>query len=208
MLFSGLDPTTLVSLVIAVVVAISVHEFAHAVAADLLGDPTPRQQGRLTLDPRRHLEPWGSIMLLLGGFGWGRPVYTNPHYYRCDARTGMAIVAIAGPLSNLALAMLASFPIRLQLVSQPILAYGVWIFVSTNIALLVFNLIPISPLDGFKIAVGFLPDSWACMLLRLEARGPMILMMLVIMPRLIGFDLIGMLMGPPHGVIMDMLHGA
>lgn len=192
---------------ITLVVAISVHEFAHAVVADWLGDPTPRHQGRLTLDPRRHLDPLGSIMLVVAGFGWGRPVYTNPRYYRCEPRTGMAMVAIAGPLSNLALAMLASFPLRLQLITQPNLAVSVWTFISINVVLLVFNLIPIPPLDGFKVAVGFLPDDWARVLLRLEQYGPMILLLLILVGRL-GFPLLGLLIGPAYAVIVEMLVGA
>lgn len=206
MLFSGFDLVSFATVAITLVVAISVHEFSHAAAADWLGDTTPRHQGRLTLDPRRHLDPLGSIMLVIAGFGWGRPVYTNPRYFRGDARTGMAMVAAAGPISNLVLAIFAAFPVRLGMITDRTIASNVVVFISINVLLLVFNLIPVAPLDGFKVAVGFLPDEWAHIMIRLEQYGPMILMMLILSGRL-GFNLLGMLMGPAHRAIVEILLG-
>ena len=108
MFLDNFDPILYLSRIIILILAISVHEFAHALAADWLGDPTPRSQGRLTLDPRKHLDAFGSIMFLIAGFGWGKPVYTNPRNFKGDPRTGMAVVAAAGPMSNLLIADIGS----------------------------------------------------------------------------------------------------
>ena len=143
-------------------------------------------------------------MLLVAGFGWGRPVYTNPHYFRTEVRTGMAIVAAAGPLSNLVLAMLASLPVRLGLPLPHSVQWFVFFGTLINVTLMVFNLIPVSPLDGFKVAAGFLPAEWDHILIRMERYGPMILMLLILGGQF-GFNLLGLLMGPARGVIMKLL---
>lgn len=104
----NLDIPTIIERVIVLLIAFTVHELAHAVTADYLGDPTPRRMGRITLNPLKHLDPFGTIMLIIAGFGWAKPVMTNPMNMRGNPHTSMAIVAFAGPLSNLVMAGIAA----------------------------------------------------------------------------------------------------
>ena len=184
----GRSIASIVSLLIVLVIAFTVHEFAHAFVAYRLGDPTARNQGRLSLDPRRHLDVIGTLMVLAVGFGWAKPVPVNPYYLRGNPKTSMAIVAVAGPLSNLALAILAALFVRLigldffpSYASFFIPSPGQLIlaFIQLNVVLLFFNLIPIAPLDGFKVLLGFLPSQTAASFRKLEAVGPLILLLLL-----------------------------
>ena len=228
----GLTLPTILSLGLTLVIAITVHEFAHAYTADALGDPTPRMQGRVTLNPLKHLDPFGSILFILTGFGWGRPVMTNPANFARrgygvqtpdnlfinflesssnPVRVGMAIVAAAGPFSNLLLALLAAIPVRLGLIQAlnfggiegvtPSIADFIIIFISVNIGLMLFNLIPISPLDGSKIAVGLLPPALADPLIQIDRYGPLILMLLLIS----GF--FGLFMRPAQNGLFNLITG-
>ena len=141
------------------VIAITIHEFAHAATADRLGDPTPRSQGRLTLNPLAPLDPVGTIMLLLFRFGWGKPVVFDP-YNLAHPRRDAGIISFAGPISNLLLASLLSLGLRflpLPLVLQPLL----YITILLNLTLAVFNLVPVYPLDGEKILAALLPRDLA-----------------------------------------------
>lgn len=212
----GLNLATIISLGITLILAITVHEFAHAITADYLGDSLPRSQGRVTLNPLAHLDPFGSLLFIVSGFGWGRPVLTNPHNYRIPIRTGMAIVAFAGPLSNFIMAMLAAIPFRLGLgdalnfggVGEIVPSFSgfLLLFIQINLGLMLFNLIPISPLDGFKVALGVLPDQWANTLAGLEQVGPMLLLLLVVSGRF-GFNLLGFLVGPAQDGLFRLLVG-
>ncbi len=194
------------ALVTALLVGITVHEFSHALAADSLGDPTPRYRGRLTLNPRAHLDPFGTFLLFAAGFGWGKPVPVNPNLMRGhDPRTAMAIVAAAGPLSNLVMAGLAGLAIKIGLVDwhTPFVvnkrAVAVWdsadflgLYVSSiviiGIILAIFNLTPLFPLDGFSVALGILPRDLADGLEQLRAWGPGLLLMFIFgLPLLTGF---------------------
>lgn len=137
----------------ALLVAITIHEFAHAVAADKLGDPTPRIQGRLTLNPLAHLDPVGTIALILFKFGWGKPVQFDP-YNLANPKRDSAIISFAGPMANLILAAALAVFIRLGvgvIILEP--------FVFLNVILAIFNLVPIHPLDGGKILVGLIRDE-------------------------------------------------
>ena len=212
MLLSNPDPFYLGSLLLSVVIAISVHEFAHALAADLLGDRTPRLDGRLTLDPRSHIDPFGAILFLLAGFGWGRPVLTNPRNVRTGFRTGMALVAAAGPFSNLVLAFITAQLLRSGLLARFVpwdwVAGFLYIFMGLNVVLLIFNLLPVPPLDGFKVALGLLPDNVADMLSGIERTGPLLLMLLVLSGNLtqqFGFTPLGLLMNPARNAVMQLL---
>ena len=205
MLLDNFDPILYLSRIIILILAISVHEFAHALAADWLGDPTPRSQGRLTLDPRKHLDAFGSIMFLIAGFGWGKPVYTDPRNFKGDPRTGMAVVAAAGPASNLLLAYIGSILYRLGLVQTEISYYFLFLFVSLNILLMLFNLLPISPLDGYQVTVGLLPYEIATVIARYQGQGPIILMRLIGAGSIFNFNLLGLLLGQPYQMILGLL---
>ena len=186
------------SVVTALLVGITFHEFCHALVAYSLGDPTARRLGRLTLNPAAHLDPFGTLLLFIGGFGWGKPVPVDGRRLRNGAHTGMAVVSAAGPLSNLAVAGLMSLPIKAGLVPwhSPFLVpasvsswkvddyVGLFLgaLVIFNVVLAVFNFIPLAPLDGFKVAVGLLPRDLAVRVARLEAYGPGILLVLLLLP--------------------------
>jgi Zn-dependent protease len=166
------DTSKLLALVLTipgVLIAITFHEFAHAFAADKLGDDTPRRQGRLSLNPFAHLDPVGSILLLFAGFGWGKPVEVNPRNYNRDMsmEKADAIVSIAGPVMNFLLALVftliycavykfAYFEIATNTVFSLIMS-AVYYTIYINIGLGVFNLIPLPPLDGSKVIMPFLP---------------------------------------------------
>jgi Zn-dependent protease len=182
----------------ALVLGISFHEFSHAFTANMLGDPTAKLQGRVTLNPAAHLDPTGTAFLLLGGFGWGKPTPVNPFRLRNGPRTGRAMVAGAGPVSNILMATVAAIPLRIGLVDwrSPFLVprsvsdWGLNEYVSLfltaiiifNIFLAVFNLLPLAPLDGFAVAVGLLPRDLALEVSKLEQYGPAILMALILLP--------------------------
>jgi Zn-dependent protease len=205
MILDNFDPILYFSRIIILILAISVHEFAHALAADWLGDPTPRSQGRLTLDPRKHLDAFGSIMFLIAGFGWGKPVYTDPRNFRGDPRTGMAVVAAAGPVSNLLLAYIGSLLYRIGLIQTEISYYFLFLFVSLNILLMLFNLLPIAPLDGYQVTVGLLPYEIATVIARYQSQGPIILMLIIVAGSVFQFNLLGLLLGPPYQLVLGLL---
>ena len=174
----------LILLVPAFLVAVTVHELAHGVVADRLGDPTARLQGRLTLNPLPHIDPLGAIAFLLAGFGWAKPVPVNAHSLQ-HPRRDMAWIAAAGPLANFVVAfvglvalVLAQRAIELPFLSEPIDGMLRAIF-RFNVALGIFNLIPLPPLDGGHFLPYFLPRrSWA-RFHQIEQYGPMILLLLV-----------------------------
>jgi Zn-dependent protease len=212
--------TTLIASLLAVLLGITVHEFSHALSADLLGDPTARDMGRLTLNPIAHLDPVGGLMILISsisgfGFGWGKPVPVNPVNLRFGPRVGMAMTAIAGPFANIVLATLVSAPLRL-VSSMPLTVYSVlYVVVSTNVALAVFNLLPIYPLDGFSVLRGVLATvraRWAYevsnLLDRMLTFGPMIFMLLIVVDRLIpGRGIIWTILWPAYRLLMGLVLG-
>ncbi|HIC90032.1 MAG TPA: site-2 protease family protein [Anaerolineae bacterium] len=196
----------LITRAIVLVIAFTAHEYAHAWTADRLGDPLPRREGRLTLDPRQHVEPLGWLMALIAGFGWARPVrWTgNPFYLKVDLRWAGLLIAAAGPLSNLALAAIGGLPVSLGLVSTyqysqflPTAGQLVTTFVWFNVMLFVFNMLPIMPLDGYAVAVNLLPPRYAIYVRRLEPYGMAILMALIFIPYMLRVDVLGAIIGPP-----------
>jgi Zn-dependent protease len=174
---------------IILIIAISVHEFAHAWAADKKGDPTPRLAGRLTLDPRAHIDPVGTVLLPLMLFlsnapffiGWAKPTPVDTFNLR-QPKKDHGLIAFAGPLSNLLLATITSLIIRFSPLAtfSPFLTGILVIFVSINVILAIFNLIPIHPLDGFSVVAGLMPDKYYRDWLELSKYGIVFLFLLII----------------------------
>jgi Zn-dependent protease len=217
MLFFGFDIATIIAFIITATLAFAYHEFAHAIVADRLGDHTPRSYGRITLNPFVHLDMFGMIMLILAGFGWATtPV--NPNNLRGNPRTSFALVAVAGPVANLLMAIIWAIPIRLfgldpVFASQdasfalPTLFQLCYIGVQINLLLFAFNLMPIPPLDGFTILMGILPPEMAYQLTPLRQYGTLILLAVIfILPRL-GLNVIGWFLSPVMNTIMPLLLG-
>lgn len=217
-MFTNLDLPTLIARVFVLITAFSVHEFAHAWTADRFGDSTPRLAGRLTLNPMSHLDPIGSLMLLVVGFGWAKPVQVNPYALSRSSPAAMMWVSLAGPASNLVMAVIAAIPFRLGLVSASAAIFNpgnilpsvdklLYEFVFINLILMLFNLIPIAPLDGEKIAEYFLPPSGARVLQQIRPYGPLILLAVLFLGPTLGFDLIGWILVPPLRALMTLLVG-
>ncbi len=212
MLLQGLDAATLISRLIVLLIAFTLHELAHAVTADYLGDPTPRRMGRISLNPLVHLDPVGTIMLLISGFGWAKPVLVNPYNMRGNPHRDMAIVAVAGPMTNVILAVLGAVPFQLGLASPTFIptASGDYLltqFVWINLVLAFFNLIPVPPLDGYKILIGLLPFDIGIKLRPLERYGFLILMALIFFLPMIGIDILGTIVWQPAASVFEMLVG-
>ncbi len=172
---------------ISLIVAVTFHEYSHSLVATRLGDHTSRRLGRLTLNPLSHFEWLGALMLLLVGFGWGRPVPVDASRLRVGARAGMAAVALAGPFANVVIAALVFQASRITalalpgglgapVVGGPMLGVVISEVVYWNLLLAAFNLLPIAPLDGFKVALGVLPRTIANQFARLEPFGIFILL--------------------------------
>lgn len=178
------NPLAFLVSAVGLLVAITIHEFAHAWAADKLGDPTPRMQDRLTLNPLAHLDPIGTLMIVFVGFGWGKPVLFDPYNLKDPLRDSM-LIALAGPASNIILAIVLSILIRFGGTFLPILDILGPLFFYTifiNVMLAVFNLIPIHPLDGGKILVGILPKEWAAEAQDFLSRYGFIVLIMLILP--------------------------
>lgn len=153
------NPLVALLQIISLVVALTIHEFSHAWMADRLGDPTPRLQGRLTLNPIRHLDPIGTLLLLIAGFGWGKPVEFDPYNLKQPQRD-TTLIALAGPTSNLLLATVLAILLRTIGTAMPSFLAATLVFtIFMNITLAIFNLIPIHPLDGGKVLIGILPPE-------------------------------------------------
>jgi len=207
-LMVGRSLSQTIAFAIALAVAFSVHECAHAWTALQMGDPTARNQGRLTLDPRKHLDVLGAVMVLAVGFGWAKPVPVNAHNLRNGAKAGMALVSLSGPLSNLAMAFIAAIPLKMGLITPlftsrfiPDPYQVVFTFVFLNVVLAIFNVIPIAPLDGFSILYGVLPYPASEAFKKLESFGPLILLLLIFL----GGGLLSALVMGPARLIMGLI---
>ena len=197
------NPLSFLMWVVALIISIAVHEFSHALAADKLGDPTPRIQGRLTLNPLVHLDPLGTIMLIFAKFGWGKPVQFDP-FNLANPRRDAALISLAGPASNLLLAALAaiigSFALRNHL--YPEFAFELFTnLIGLNLVLAIFNLLPIHPLDGGKILVGILPRDLAYDVDKILNQYGMFILIFMILPLYGGSSLVSQITGP----ILDLV---
>ena len=198
--------TTLLLLAPPILIALTFHEYAHAYAAHRRGDDTAKQLGRLSLNPLRHLDPLGTLMIFLVHFGWAKPVPVNPLHLN-NPRRDMLWIAAAGPLSNMVLALISGLLIRTLFTIEGTpdvhsgTAMGLVIFMlimslKINLALAIFNILPIAPLDGSKILSGILPSGFAPIMRVLEHYGPFILIGLIIIGRTTDVSILGGLIWP------------
>lgn len=184
------QPTFFFIWILAIIVGITVHEFAHAWAAYSFGDPTAKNMGRLSLNPLVHLDPFGFILLLLAGFGYGRPVPVNPYNFR-NQKWGNIIVSAAGPFSNLVQIVIFGLALNFLIFLGPnnLLVNFLVALIYINVVLMVFNILPIPPLDGSKILMTILPASADNFKLWLTKNGPFVLLGLIILDRVLNIGI-------------------
>jgi Zn-dependent protease len=211
------SPPVLISKLLILLIALPIHELSHAWTAEYFGDNTPRMNGRLSLNPLAHLDIFGSLLILVSGFGWAKPVPINPYQLQRRSPAAVMWVSLAGPISNLLLAILIAIPLRLGLLnsfyasSSPVLAAIPDImanFVFINLVLLLFNLIPLAPLDGEKILGYFFPASWGETMDRIRPYSPMILLLIVFVLPQLGFPVLNWIMSPPLNALSRLLLGS
>jgi Zn-dependent protease len=169
---------------VALLVGLTFHEFSHALTADQLGDMRPRAMGRLTLNPIAHIDPIGALMLVVAGFGWAKPVMVNPAALR-GGRRSMALVAFAGPIANVVVAIAFAVVFRVMALANVESGFFlnlVALIVQLNILLAIFNLIPIPPLDGYNVALAYLPPRQAVTIQRYAPYGILVLLLLIFLP--------------------------
>jgi len=199
-MFFGSSVTSMAATLLAVLLAITLHELAHGYVAYCLGDNTAKAAGRLTLNPLAHLDPIGALMMLIAGFGWAKPVPVNPFFFKGNRTKGMMLVSLAGPLVNLIVAYIAYliFVLGNGFFDNAFLNQFLNYCIILNVFLAVFNLIPIPPLDGSKILAGFLPKQTAFKFLNtMEQYGFVILMVLIL------FNITDMIIQPIAYGILD-----
>ncbi len=193
----------------AILYAITVHEFSHALAAKLLGDDTPEHQGRLSLNPLAHIDQMGLVLLVLVGFGWGRPVQFDASHLR-NRRFGPALIGLAGPLANLASIVVFALLIRVLMATMQysydnlMIQFFIYLIL-LNTTLMVFNLIPIPPLDGHHVLFALLPDRFWKMRVWLATRGPFLLLGLMVLDMFGGGIVFGSIFQFFHGLVLRIL---
>jgi Zn-dependent protease len=215
-----LNTLRFISTLLALLVAVTVHECAHAWIADQLGDPTGRLSGRVSLNPLVHLDPLGSIMMVITsitgiGIGWGKPVPVSPYRLKYGARVGNGLVALAGAVANVCAAILFGLLLRLL----PTLPDWLFIVLDTlvwiNIIIAVFNLLPVPPLDGHSVLIALISvikARWAQDVVRflvgLERYGALILIAVILVPQFLGISILGMVIRPPSFFLYNLIVGA
>ena len=210
----NIAPPILISRILTLIIAFTVHEYSHAFVATRYGDDTPKNAGRLTLNPLAHLDIIGSLLLIVAGFGWAKPVPINPSVLKQKSRFAVLWVSLAGPLSNLLLAALAAIPLRMAWVpwslSGPILpSLYVFLvnFLGINLLLMLFNLIPLAPLDGEKVIEFLFPGKMGDWYRQLRPYGPILLLVLVFVLPQFGVDIVGQYLQTATGTLIHFLLG-
>ncbi len=213
----NLDPPTVIARILVLLIAFTIHEFSHAWTATAFGDETPRMNGRLTLNPIAHLDIMGTLLLIVAGFGWAKPVPINPYALQRRSPAAVMWVSLAGPLSNFLMAILAAIPFRLHMLPLysitsnrilPSLSQFLVEFISINLTLMLFNLIPFAPLDGEKILDYFLPPNLARSWETIRPYGPMILIVVIFLLPIFHIDILGAIITPPITGLWHLLTGA
>lgn len=213
---------SLLPIVVALVIGITVHEFSHAFAAQSQGDVTAKQLGRVTLNPLKHLDPVGTILIFVAGFGWGRPTPVNEANLR-NGRQSMVLVSIAGIVANMTTAVVVGLILRAGVMQSLVAAHylssrgesliGVFLgaILSLNIGLALFNFLPIAPLDGFSVLYNLVPKDVAAWLRPYRDAGPGVLLAIVFIPRLVpqlrSFDVLALLLGPASHAVQRLILG-
>lgn len=230
--FEEMSVPLLLGRVIGLLLGFSIHEWAHAYSAYRMGDDTARWQGRLTLDPRAHIDPLGIFMALIVGIGWAKPVPVNPSRFYPHERRGLMITAFSGPLTNLLIAFFFAIVMRMFLAldffvetnfvlrsTGATIVQGdgdfmqfIYVVMTTvvtfNLVLFFFNLIPLSPLDGWKVMLGLLPADSARQIARYERESTFALMMILMLGIIApGFNPLWTIIGPPLRFVFELLTG-
>ncbi len=203
--------TQIFILIFPILYALTIHEFSHGYVAYRLGDDTAKRAGRLTLNPIKHLDPIGTIMLFIAHIGWARPVPINPYNFK-NIKKDTAYVALAGPVANFISAVIFSLILNIFNPTVYMLEKNVFLLILfytifINIALGLFNLIPFPPLDGSKILGAFLSDEAYYKYQRFERKGVLILVIIIIGGNLLGIHIIGRIIIPPINLILRLLTG-
>jgi Zn-dependent protease len=193
------SPDWIVAVAAIVFIAFPVHELAHAAAAVALGDPTPRQQGRYTLNPLAHIDPIGAVLILFTGFGWAKPVQWNPRNTTVDVRLAVILVSLAGPVSNLVLAVISLFFLGQS--SIDFVSNFLALFAQINVLLFVFNLIPVPPLDGSHVLFALLPSNTLELQMNLRRYGFLLLMLVIFLGSSFIYGIVGAILGLLYGLV-------
>ena len=197
-----------------ILLALSFHEYAHGWMAYRLGDPTAKHEGRLTMNPLAHLDPLGTMMIIIVHFGWAKPVPVNPMNLK-DPKKDMLWIALAGPVSNVIMAAGLGLILRIMIgmglrADESFLGYFQYMLyfaVMINLVLAIFNMIPIPPLDGSKILFGLLPTEYEESFLRFQQIGPMVLLGLVVINSYFGIPIFSVLITPFVSVFSSLFVG-
>lgn len=192
-------PAVFVCRILTLIIAFTIHEFAHGFLADRFGDPTPRLQGRLTLNPLKHLDIFGSLMLLLTGFGWAKPVQIDTEAIRRNNKAGVMLVSFIGPFSNFLLALIGALLLKIPGITTIrwwVIPFFLSQFIWINLSLLIFNLVPLAPLDGEKVVEYFIPDSMLPAWNNVQQYGMQILLICFLILPYLNIDVFGKILSP------------